>query len=186
MPRPRSGSGTREAIHAAATRLFREQGYARTTVREIAAEAGADPALVIRHFRSKELLFLETMHLTLDDEPLLAVPLEQLGERFVEVLLDQEDLSRGVFLALLRGSNEPQIAERLRASHETVFVEPLRARLSGPDADVRARLAGALVGGLLYALWAVGDERLLAAGREELVSRYGPLLQQLLTPASDR
>ncbi|MCC5698111.1 hypothetical protein LH612_33770 [Klebsiella pneumoniae] len=48
---------------------------------------------------------------------------------------------------------------------------------------MRARLAGTLVGGLLYGLWAVGDER-LAADREELVDRYGALLQQLLTPGS--
>lgn len=179
---PRAGTALPAAIHAAATRLFQERGFAGTTVREIAAAAGADPALVIRHFGSKELLFLETMHLTLDDEPLLDVPLEQLGEKFVELLLDLQHHSGGVFVALLRGSNEPHIAERLKATHEGTFVEPLRARLSGPDADLRARLAGSLLAGLLYGLLVVGDERLLAADRGELVSRYGALLQDLLTP----
>lgn len=182
MPQPGSGPTTRDAIHAAATRLFRERGFAGTTVRQIAAAAEADPALVIRHFGSKELLFLGTMHLTLDDEPVLDVPLEQLGERFVAMLLDLDDLSRGVFVALLRGSNEPHIAERLRETHEATFVEPLRARLAGPDADIRARVAGTLIAGLLYGLWIVQDDHLLATDHDELVSRYGALLQDILTP----
>ncbi|PRX46650.1 TetR family transcriptional regulator [Prauserella shujinwangii] len=182
MARQRSGAATREAIRAAAARLFRDHGFAGTSVRDIAARADIDPALVIRHFGSKELLFLETVRLTIDDEPLLDVPLDSLGRRFIEVLLDSGEDIRGVYLALLRGSGNPQIADRLSASHETAFVEPLRRRLPGADADVRARLAGALVGGLLYALWVVGDEHLIAVGRDELVSRYGALLQQLLTP----
>lgn len=185
MPQTGTGATKREAIHAAAARLFREHGYARTTVRRIAAAAEVDPALVIRHFHSKELLFLETMHLTIDDAPLLDVPLGQLGERLVELLVDLDGSARGIFLALVRGSHEQRIAERLRAAHESSFVRPLRTRLSGPDADLRARLAGAMAAGLLYALWLAGDETLLRADRRELVARYGPLLQEVLTPRAD-
>ena len=177
----RTGEATREEIRSAATRLFRERGFARTSVRDIAALATSNPALVIRHFGTKELLFLETMHLSIDDEPLLDVPLERFGERFIEVLLADDDI-RGVYLALVRGSNEEQIKARLRDIHERTFVGPVRARLDGPDADIRARLAAAVVGGLLYALWVVGDEHLVAADPRELVVRYGALLQQALTP----
>ncbi|MFF5986416.1 TetR/AcrR family transcriptional regulator [Prauserella flavalba] len=181
MVRRESGRTTREEIRLAAARLFRERGFARTSVRDIAARAEINPALVIRHFGTKEMLFLDTMHLNLDDEPLLDVPLESFGERFIEVLLSTEDDIRGVYLALVRGSNEPNIAARLREVHETAFVAPVRARLSGPDADLRARLAAAVVGGLLYALWVVEDPG-LGAGRSELVARYGALLQEVLTP----
>lgn len=176
------GSTTRDAIHTAAARLFRDQGFARTTVRRIAADAGTDPALVIRHFKSKELLFLETMHLTIDDAPLLDVPLEQLGERLAELLLDLDGSARGIFLALVHGSNEAQILDRLRETHEHLFIEPLRGRLSGPDADLRARLAASMSGGLLYALWVARDEVLLRTDRKELITRYGALLQDVLTP----
>ncbi|MFF9488409.1 TetR family transcriptional regulator [Streptomyces sp. NPDC014676] len=177
-----SSTTTREAIHSAAARLFRDQGFSRTTVRRIAAAAGTDPALVIRHFKSKELLFLETMHLTIDDEPLLDVPLEHLGDRLAGLLVELGGSARGVFLALVHSGGEPQIRERLRDTHEQLFVAPLRRRLSGPDADVRARMAAALAGGLLYALWVVGDEGLLRMDRTELVSRYGALFQGVLTP----
>jgi AcrR family transcriptional regulator len=182
MPR-RSGAATRESIRSAADALFRQRGYAGTSVRDIAARAEADPALVIRHFGTKELLFLDTMRLTIDDEPLFQVPVESLGRRFIEVLLDDEN-ARGTYLALVRGSGEAGIAARLRSAHEETFVGPLRARLTGPDADLRARLAAALVGGLLYALWVVGDEQLLAADHREVTDRYGRLLQEILTPGA--
>ncbi|MCZ2840143.1 TetR/AcrR family transcriptional regulator [Modestobacter sp. VKM Ac-2985] len=182
MAARRSGTLVRTAIRTAAGELFRERGYARTSVRDIAAQAHVDPAVVIRQFGTKELLFLETVHLSIDDEPLLDVPVEQLGQRFIDLLLEADRPTRGVFLALVRGSTEPEIAARLAASHEAAFVAPLRARLSGPDADLRARLAASLVGGLLYALWVVGDDRLAAADRQDVVHRYGALLQELLTP----
>lgn len=43
-------------IRDAAVRLFGTRGYERTSVREIAAEAGVSPALVIHHFGSKDAL----------------------------------------------------------------------------------------------------------------------------------
>ena len=176
----RSGEATREEIRVAAARLFRERGFARTSVRDIAALAVTNPALVIRWFGTKELLFLETMSFTIDDEPLLDVPLPRFGERFIEVLLADDDI-RGVYLALIRGSNEPRIKARLQAIHERTFVEPVRRRLTGPDADIRARMAATVVGGLLYALWVVEDEGLVGADRADLIAGYGALLQQALT-----
>ena len=73
-------------------------------------------------------------------------------------------------------------ARALREAHESSFVAPLLARLDGPDAELRARLAAALVGGLLYSLWVVGDDTLAAADRTDLVATYGALLQRLITP----
>jgi len=178
MPR-RPAAETRETIREAAAPLFRERGFARTSVRDIAADAEVDPALVIRHFGSKEELFLATMHVDID--PIRDVPLDELGRRFLADLLDGDRDTRSVFLALLRGSNEPAIGERLRLVHEAAFVAPLRERMTGADADVRARLAAALVGGLLYSLWVVGDEA-LDADHPSIVEHYGALLQQLITP----
>ena len=171
---------TREKIFDAARTLFAEKGYAGTPVRDIATAAGVDAALVIRHFTSKEQLFLETMHLDELPQPLTEEPLESLGERFIEVMLDPDDHVRGVFLALVRASDSEGIESHLRERHEHWFVEPLLSRLDGPDAELRARLAAALVGGLLYSLWIVGDEALLAADRSQLVHHYGALLQSLL------
>ena len=93
-------------------------------------------------------------------------------------------MSAGVFLALVHGSNEPEIHKRLTDTHENVLIEPLRRRLSGPDADIRARLAASVAAGLLYSLWIARDETLLATDRTTLVARYGALVQHVLTPAA--
>ena len=178
------GADTRSAIGLAAADLFVRNGYAATTVRDIAAVAGIDPALVIRHFGSKENLFLETMQLDLEHQPLLDGPIETLGVRFIDYLLVADDQVRGVYLALLRASDGGEIGSRLRTAHDENFVLPLMKRLEGDDRELRARLAAALVGGLLYSLWVVGDEVLLATDHRVLAQRYGSVLQSLLTPSS--
>lgn len=179
---PRKSS--RDAIWEAATELFPRTGFAGTSVRDIAGAAQVDPALVIRHFGSKENLFLETMTMQIDNQPLLEWPIETLGEQFIRLILATEDQVRGTYLALLRASDTGDINSRLREVHELSFVAPLRERLAGPDAELRARLAAALVGGLLYALWVVGDDHLAAADPESIARHYGALLQDLLTPPS--
>ena len=168
------------AIWSAATQLFTEKGYAATSVRDIGTLAGVDPSLVIRHFGSKERLFLETMQL--EHNPLLEGPIETLGERFIASMLSSDDQVRGVFIALMRASDSGEIGSQLRTAHEDAFVSPIKLRLEGPDADLRARLAASLVGGLLYSLWVVGDEALAAADHRDIVRRYGALLQALVTP----
>ena len=52
-----SGQDTRRRILAAAGELFSARGYEDVTIRDIAAVAAADPALVIRYFTSKNDLF---------------------------------------------------------------------------------------------------------------------------------
>src|SRR5262249_43712964 len=58
MQKVRKSDRTRAAILDAAQKLFAEHGHERTTVREIAAKASVDPALVIRYFGSKDELFV--------------------------------------------------------------------------------------------------------------------------------
>lgn len=182
MPERAARTPTQSAIWNAARRLFREKGYAGSSVRDIGAEAGVDPSLVIRHFGSKEQLFLDTMQLDLAANPLTSAPLATLGESFIDFVLTSDEQVRGVFIALLRASETGGISSRLREAHHEWFVNPLRERMTGADADLRARLAAALVGGLLYSVWVAGDEALLAAEHDEVVRRYGALLQSLITP----
>ena len=39
-----------------------------------------------------------------------------------------------------------------------------------------------MMGGLMYALWTVGDERLAAADHAAVAATYGDAMQRLITP----
>lgn len=185
MSTPRSAPKGKDAIWAAATDLFPRTGFAGTSVRDIATAAGVDPALVIRYFGSKESLFLDTMTLLDNEQPVLDGPIESLGVRFIRYVIETDEQVRGTFLALLRASDVGAVGSRLHEVHEAYFVTPLVEKIAGENAELRARLAGALVGGLLYALWVVGDGELAATDPELIITRYGALLQELITPPSD-
>src|SRR5215207_4610014 len=103
---PRTGD-TREAILAAARRLFAAQGFKSATVRAIAADAGVDPALVIRHYGSKAELFAEAVDIDLRIPDLRDAPADEHGTRLVDHFLRRWDASSPdgeALLTLLRSA----------------------------------------------------------------------------------
>ncbi len=56
LKRTRKGPQTRQLIMDASLRLFSERGFARTTVRDIARQAGITDAAIYYHFQSKREL----------------------------------------------------------------------------------------------------------------------------------
>ena len=57
---------TREKILATATRLFSTQGYANTSLSQVAKEAQVSKALIFWHFENKEKLFRTALQRTLE------------------------------------------------------------------------------------------------------------------------
>lgn len=92
----------RARLREAALRLFAERGFAATTTRAIAAEAGLSPALVIHHFGSKAGL-----RAAVDDEVLerIGAALRELDTGEGDLMTSLGDVSARMFGAdpLLRG-----------------------------------------------------------------------------------
>ena len=61
-----SGVDTREKILETATRLFSTQGFANTSLSQVAKEAQVSKALIFWHFESKEKLFRTALQRTLE------------------------------------------------------------------------------------------------------------------------
>lgn len=187
VPSGAKGHVTRAAIGEAAGRLFGRLGYAGTSVRAVAAEAGADSSLVIRYFGSKEGLFLQTMPMEGQFEHITSGPLEGMGRRLVESVLGaHQDTQLNAYRALVRASDSELVRQRLLSAQQVMFVEPLAPNLVGPAAELRARLVAAQFAGLLDALAILGDHHIAEADRDQIIELYGAALQCLIDwPTSD-
>lgn len=125
----RKSQRTRARIAHAAQAAFARTGFSATSVRDIAREAGCDPALVIRYFGSKEALFTEVAQFDLNLPDLSGLSPAQAAQRlaghFVEIWEDGEESERFQILLRSASAHEPSAA-RLR----TVFREQVMAMIS--------------------------------------------------------
>jgi AcrR family transcriptional regulator len=178
-----SAEATRAAIQQAAAPMFIEHGFNGVSVRAIAAAAQVDPALVIRHFGSKEALFLRTVDPEGGLSEVLAGPLETLGHRLVGHFVGKSGTHlRQSYVALIQASDRPSVREELIRSTSANFVQPLAARLGGDRPQLRAALVASQVGGLLTSLFLAQDPVFAAADEADVIELCGEAIQQLLTP----
>ena len=190
---PRTGrrpgpSSTRAEITAAAARRFAVAGYDATSLRQVAADAGVDPALVRRFFGDKEHLFTAVASALIDPERALATVAdgspEAAGERLLRYFLSLlGDVSRpGPLLGLIRSAVTSEHAAGLmrRFLAEQVLREIAVSFPSGRP-GLGAALAASQLVGLAVARYAVRLPPLTAAGTEELVRAVAPVLQYYLT-----
>src|SRR5579884_1610776 len=77
---PRRGDATRAAILRAARRRFAADGFHKATIRAIAADAGIDPSMVMRYYRSKDGLFAAAVDVDLGLPDLGTADPDTLGE----------------------------------------------------------------------------------------------------------
>jgi AcrR family transcriptional regulator len=177
--RKRSAPATRQAILDAAKYCFSSEGYDQVGVREIAARAGVDPALINRYFGSKEGLFSEVIGGKFDLRHIAGDDLSTLGETMLRAICKKKsDDGHDPLAALLRSYSSEVAREKLRAAMIHGFVEPLAARLSGPNARERAELVGStLLGILVYRAIAgsFSDEE-----REHMVTSMAPYVQGII------
>ncbi|MCZ2816331.1 TetR/AcrR family transcriptional regulator [Modestobacter sp. VKM Ac-2984] len=180
--RPDRSAAVKARIRGSARERFNRDGFEATGIRDIAADAGVNPALVIRHFRSKEHLFIETVGADASWGDVLDGPLDQIGARAVRAILDGHRHGHRAFGAIVRASGRPDIHATLKNSITRQLSEPLEAALPGPDAALRAHLFCAQFIGLMVALSVYDDEYLQTAPAESIIARYGEALQRTLAP----
>lgn len=173
-PRRRNDAArSRALLVAAATALFDERGYQAATIRDIAARAGVDAALIARYFGGKEGLYLAA--LAQEPEPTQALDPSSLVAR----LLDKSERRRHSPLTLAMVS--PMLGESIREQ-----VRPLiERRLTKPLVEWLTR-AGArdpqLLGELLVAS-TVGISLTRSSGTLRTLSSASPTqIQRLLDP----
>src|SRR5579884_740284 len=163
--RERKKARTRAAIREHALRLFREQGYAETTVEQIAEAADVSPSTFFRYFPSKEDVVLQD-----DFDPIAIAKFEQqppgphpvaalraaMREAFAEAPAEQMEQWRELTMLAM---SVPELRARMLEDYlrtGTMTAELLARRTGRDPADFAIRtLAGAIIGvGLsVMAVW---------------------------------
>ncbi|MEU6346528.1 TetR family transcriptional regulator [Streptomyces sp. NPDC046977] len=102
----------RRAIVDAAARTFTERGYNRATLRDIAQRAGVTHGLVLRHFGSKQNLFLAAVPGTRSIEDLTEESGEPLAARIAREFVRRLEHPDGTdtFVALVRSAADDELA----------------------------------------------------------------------------
>ena len=183
-PRRRDAAATRAAILEAAKVHFARSGYDRASLRDIAAEAACDVALIKRYFGGKEALFTEALKASFRADRLGAwdrtsfardVAIRMAGDA------GEDEASTQRFQFLLRAATSPTTAPLLNLVIQERFLAPIRDWLGDEDADARARVLAAVYIGLLVERL-VRDEPLEGRERDVFIARVTDTLDALVRP----
>jgi AcrR family transcriptional regulator len=142
---------TRARIQQVALELFAEQGYERTSLREVAERLGVTKAALYYHFKSKEDIvrsFTEDYFARLDalvawgaEQPRGAETVRELIDRYITIVLESGE----VFRFLER--NQATVHGTEDGKHRFTQFRPrilaLMDVITGPDAPPRSRIRAA-------------------------------------------
>jgi AcrR family transcriptional regulator len=177
----RSGAQSKQRILEVARVQFREHGYAGTTVRAVATDAGVDPAMVFYFFGTKQGLFGAVMDMSADAPPAIEAiftgGLDGIGERIIRTLVENLDGSDRLPLSMLAGSSDETL---LREYIDREITGRLTAMVDAPDAALRVGMVNVQLLGLAVARYLIRIEPIASAPADELVTRFGALIQQCL------
>ncbi|RAK52272.1 TetR/AcrR family transcriptional regulator [Phenylobacterium deserti] len=177
--RSRNAAATRAAILKAACGRFSREGYDGASLRDLASDAGVDPALICRYFGSKEDLFAEALKNCASPPDLFGGDPKSFPERVAQMLVVEPKPEGKLehLLMVLRSAASTKAAEIIRRNNRETFYGPLEEWLGAPDAAVRARAVAGIIMGFAVAR-AIDDDAMLQDGeRQQLCRKVADLLR---------
>ena len=183
------GADSRELILAAARRLFSEQGFDGTSLRQVAREAQVDPAMVHHFFKGKDELFALSVELPADPDEVLAGveyldPAERAEAIVRAVLRLWEGPAQHGLVAFIRGTiGSKAKTALLREMVARTILSRIMTGVTGPAEEVRMRgnLIATQMAGLMLVRYVVRLEPLASAPPEDVVRMVAPNVQRFLT-----
>jgi AcrR family transcriptional regulator len=173
-------------------RAAREQfaaGYAATSIRAIARQAGVDPSLIVQFFGGKDGLFEAVLSDAIRPregiEPVLAGDPATVGHRLAEYFFGiwEDPERRYAFQAMLQSAGENDTAaELIRRFVTGEIVGRLASASRRKDAALRAELAGSQLIGAALVRYVYRIPPLCDVPIEQVVRPVGAVIQQYLHP----
>ena len=190
----RSMASDPSGIVNAAREAFMSSGYARVTLKSIAAAAGVAPTVVTNLYNNKEALFAAAMSLPFDPQkaiPALVAPgIEGLGERLVRSTLNlaadekiRTELSKAAGAVQGNGMTSAFGAIKPLSDYfQTEVVDRALVLLGIPDARLRGALISSYLSGVIAYRYFLNIEPIASIGEDQLVAMISPMVQNLLDP----
>ncbi|MFJ1709138.1 TetR family transcriptional regulator [Kitasatospora sp. NPDC088346] len=185
---PRGERGEQaDKILAAARRSFATRGYAATSLRSVASDAGVDPGLVHYYFRAKAGLLEAAMQPPDTFGAAVAAaaeqPLERRGRAFIQATMQLwEDPASAEILRsiVLTAAQESAAMQRLRQLFSELVLAVVSHSLSDAERSLRASLIATQIVGMVMNryIWQVGDVATLPA--DTVVDLIAPTIQRYL------
>ncbi|MEZ5871740.1 MAG: TetR family transcriptional regulator [Nitratireductor sp.] len=140
--RQRDATKTRENIIIVAQRHFTAKGFDACGVREIAAEAGVDPALINRYFGSKTGLFEEAVINEITVEALLEGDKESFGKRIAGIMVNKDMSGQALDPTAVVANSiaSPTVGAMLARMMEERLIPQIASWLGGRYPEQRAAL----------------------------------------------
>ncbi len=178
---------TRAQILAVARRRFLAEGYRAVTMRQVAADAGVDLALVSYYFGSKKGLFGASVTDSANPADVIARAvrgdLATLPQRALhDLLVLWDDPVTGAPLKAMFGGigQDPDLAGLIREMLERELIALLAARLGGADAELRAAAFCTQIAGIVVTRYILHLEPVASLPADEIIRIFGPALHTAL------
>jgi AcrR family transcriptional regulator len=183
MPFTHRSLAAREAILAAARARFTEQGFDRTTIRQVASDADIDPSMVMRYYGNKEGLFAAAVDVDLRLPDLAALPHDQVAGTLAKHFVRMWGSDQGGPLSILLRSavTHDEAAERLRSVFAGQVAAMVRRLLGeGPDTETRAGLLTTQLLGIALTRYILRLPPVVAMDDDEVVAITTEFIDRIL------
>lgn len=131
LPRRRDSAASRDRLLKAASDLFADRGYDRTTARDIGERADVDPTMIARYFGGKAQLYIAALRLREESDHQFAdiLELDRLSE-IIKRIVDHDQAPGPIFQAALQPHDDEAAQSAALTELERRIVGPLRERLT--------------------------------------------------------
>ncbi|MEM6106006.1 TetR family transcriptional regulator [Mycobacterium sp. 050272] len=175
----RTSEQTKAVILAAARERFGSAGFQGATIRGIAADAGVDPAMVMRYYGSKDKLFAAAADFDLRFPDVAAMDPAQIGRSLVRHFLERWDDDALVILLRSSATNE-EAAQRMQEIFRSQ-IQPLAASFApNNESGLRAGLVASQILGMALCRFVLRIPPLVDMTPDEVVDWLGPTIQRYL------
>lgn len=176
----RSSVETKAVILAAARERFSSAGFQAATIRAIAADAGVDPAMVMRYYGSKDKLFAAAADFDLQFPDFAGTDPAQVGRSLVGHFLDRWEGDEALVILLRSSATNAEAAQRMRQIFGTQLQPLVTSIVSPEEAGMRAGLIATQILGLALCRFVLRLPPVVAMSRDEIVEWIGPTIQRYL------